>query len=124
MLACGPLMIRHLSMRTPLATLRSQEMAGDPFALLLKQRIIFLGGEVSDFSADAIVSQLLLLDAQDHTKASACVHVDTVVVMRQVLAFSTTKSLERLPLLTNNTNTHSRLIRRTSSCSSTRPAAR
>ena len=43
-------------------------MGGDPFGLLLRQRIIFMGGEVDDFSADAIVSQLLLLDAQDHTK--------------------------------------------------------
>lgn len=40
-------------------------MAGDPFGLLLRQRIIFLGGEVNDFTADAVVSQLLLLDAQD-----------------------------------------------------------
>jgi len=40
----------------------------DPFSLLLKQRIVFLGGEVNDFVADAIVSQLLLLDAQDSTK--------------------------------------------------------
>jgi ATP-dependent Clp protease, protease subunit len=43
-------------------------MAGDPYGLLLKQRIVFLGGEVNDFGADAIVSQLLLLDAQDPTK--------------------------------------------------------
>lgn len=50
------------------AVRRSQELTGDPFALLLKQRILFLGGEVSDFTADAIVSQLLLLDAQDQTK--------------------------------------------------------
>ena len=77
-------------------------MAGDPFGLLLKQRIVFLGGEVghalvpcaaptllgaravplarrrprlpdpasqvNDFSADAVISQLLLLDAQDGSK--------------------------------------------------------
>jgi len=43
---------------------RTAEMAGDPFGLLLSQRIIFLGGEVNDFTADAIVSQLLLLDSQ------------------------------------------------------------
>ena len=43
-------------------------MAGDPFGLLLRQRIIFMGNEVTDFSADAIVSQLLLLDSQDPTK--------------------------------------------------------
>lgn len=43
-------------------------MAGDPFGLLLRQRIVFLGGEVNDFAADALVSQLLLLDSQDPTK--------------------------------------------------------
>jgi ATP-dependent Clp protease protease subunit len=47
---------------------RTQEMQGDPFGLLLQQRIIFMGGEVNDFMADAIISQLLLLDAQDPTK--------------------------------------------------------
>jgi len=43
-------------------------MQGDPFGLLLRQRIVFMGGEVEDFSADAIISQLLLLDSQDPTK--------------------------------------------------------
>ncbi|CAA2983532.1 ATP-dependent Clp protease proteolytic subunit 4, chloroplastic [Olea europaea subsp. europaea] len=33
--------------------------------LLLKERIVFLGNQVDDFLADAIISQLLLLDAQD-----------------------------------------------------------
>eukprot|EP00877_Chromochloris_zofingiensis_P012979 jgi/Chrzof1/7935/Cz02g41250.t1 len=42
--------------------------AGDPFGLLLRQRIVFLGGEVEDFGADAIISQLLLLDNQDASK--------------------------------------------------------
>merc|ERR1712087_894182 len=42
--------------------------ASDPFGLLLKQRIIFLGSQVDDFSADAVVSQLLLLDTMDPTK--------------------------------------------------------
>jgi len=47
---------------------RTQDLAGDPFGLLLRQRIIFLGGEVNDFSADAIISQLLLLDTQAPNK--------------------------------------------------------
>lgn len=41
---------------------------GDVMGLLLKERIIFLGNQIDDFVADAIISQLLLLDAQDHTK--------------------------------------------------------
>lgn len=44
------------------------EQFGDPMSLLLSQRIIFLGTEVNDFTADAAVSQLLLLDAQDPNK--------------------------------------------------------
>ena len=47
---------------------RTQDLGGDPFGLLLKQRIVFLGGEVNDFLADAVVSQLLLLDSLDSTK--------------------------------------------------------
>jgi ATP-dependent Clp protease protease subunit len=33
--------------------------------LLLRERIVFLGNEIEDFLADAVVSQLLLLDAID-----------------------------------------------------------
>lgn len=40
----------------------------DVMGLLLKQRVVFLGTHIDDFVADAIASQLLLLDAQDHTK--------------------------------------------------------
>lgn len=52
----------------PILAPRTQDLGGDPFGLLLKQRIVFLGGEVNDFAADAIVSQLLLLDSMDSTK--------------------------------------------------------
>lgn len=36
--------------------------------LLLKERIVFLGGEINDFVADAIISQLLMLDANNPNK--------------------------------------------------------
>lgn len=52
----------------PMLAPRTAEMQGDPFGLLLRQRTIFMGGEVEDFSADAIISQLLLLDSQDPSK--------------------------------------------------------
>ncbi|XP_010255757.1 PREDICTED: ATP-dependent Clp protease proteolytic subunit 4, chloroplastic-like [Nelumbo nucifera] len=42
--------------------------ASDVMGLLLKERIVFLGNSIDDFVADAIISQLLLLDAQDSTK--------------------------------------------------------
>lgn len=40
----------------------------DAMGLLLKERIVFLGSSIDDFVADAIISQLLLLDAQDSSK--------------------------------------------------------
>ncbi|BBN04806.1 ATP-dependent Clp protease, protease subunit [Marchantia polymorpha subsp. ruderalis] len=40
----------------------------DPTTNLLQQRIIFLGSQVEDMTADIIISQMLLLDAQDPTK--------------------------------------------------------
>ncbi|KAJ7513929.1 hypothetical protein O6H91_23G048500 [Diphasiastrum complanatum] len=40
----------------------------DPASVLQKERIIFLGSQVDDMSADVIISQLLLLDSQDPTK--------------------------------------------------------
>merc|ERR1719284_1690576 len=43
---------------------------GDPYTQLLDHRIIFLGGEVNDSSADAIVSHLLLLDAMKMCSAN------------------------------------------------------
>jgi len=44
------------------------EGGGDPYAALLRQRTVFMSGEVEDFGADALVSQLLLLDAQEQGK--------------------------------------------------------
>eukprot|EP00897_Mesotaenium_endlicherianum_P005099 jgi/Mesen1/4617/ME000236S03870 len=40
----------------------------DPSSLLLQQRILFLGAQVDDVIADALISQMLLLDAQDPTQ--------------------------------------------------------
>ncbi|XP_023005152.1 ATP-dependent Clp protease proteolytic subunit 4, chloroplastic-like [Cucurbita maxima] len=40
----------------------------DAMGLLLRERIVFLGNNIDDFLADAIISQLLLLDAQDSSK--------------------------------------------------------
>ncbi|XP_047328101.1 ATP-dependent Clp protease proteolytic subunit 3, chloroplastic [Impatiens glandulifera] len=40
----------------------------DTTSMLLRQRIIFLGSQVDDVTADFIISQLLFLDAEDNTK--------------------------------------------------------
>ncbi|KAG6782581.1 hypothetical protein POTOM_011991 [Populus tomentosa] len=54
------------SPQTPATSMRGAET--DAMGLLLRERIVFLGNNIDDFVADAIISQLLLLDAQDPTK--------------------------------------------------------
>lgn len=44
------------------------ERSYDIFSRLLKERIIFLGGEVNDVTADLLVAQLLFLEAEDPDK--------------------------------------------------------
>ncbi len=44
------------------------ERSYDIYSRLLKERIIFLGEEVSDVSASLVVAQLLFLEAEDPTK--------------------------------------------------------
>lgn len=44
------------------------ERSYDIFSRLLKERIIFLGGEVTDVTADLLVAQLLFLEAEDPDK--------------------------------------------------------
>ncbi len=44
------------------------ERAYDIYSRLLKERIIFLGGEIDDYSANLIVAQLLFLESEDPKK--------------------------------------------------------
>lgn len=44
------------------------ERAYDIYSRLLKERIVFLGGPISDGVANAIIAQLLFLDSQDPKK--------------------------------------------------------
>lgn len=44
------------------------ERSYDIYSRLLKERIIFLGGEVNNITADLIVAQLLFLEAEDPDK--------------------------------------------------------
>ena len=44
------------------------ERSYDIYSRLLKERIIFLDGEVNDASASVIVAQLLFLEAEDPNK--------------------------------------------------------
>ena len=47
------------------------ERSYDIYSRLLKDRIIFLGEEVSDVSANLIVAQLLFLEAEDPNRYNA-----------------------------------------------------
>lgn len=46
------------------------ERAYDIYSRLLKDRIVFIGGEINDDSANNIISQLLFLDSQNHNDIS------------------------------------------------------
>lgn len=54
------------SVSTPTWFPRFEEL--DTTNMLLRQRIVFLGSQVDDMTADLIISQLLLLDAEDSEK--------------------------------------------------------
>jgi ATP-dependent Clp protease protease subunit len=50
---------------TPTGQLGSSDRAGDIYQRLLKERIVFLGSQVDQGSANLICAQLLLLEAED-----------------------------------------------------------
>jgi len=52
------------------------ERSYDIYSRLLKERIIFLGGEVNDDSANLIVAQLLFLEADDPDK-DICLYINS-----------------------------------------------
>jgi ATP-dependent Clp protease protease subunit len=54
-----------LNPRTFRAQLQTLDRAGDVYQQLLKERIVFLGSQVEDTSANLICAQLLLLAAED-----------------------------------------------------------
>jgi ATP-dependent Clp protease protease subunit len=53
---------------TVIEKLPQGERAYDIYSRLLKERIIFLGGEIDDDIANAVIAQLLFLDSQDPKK--------------------------------------------------------
>ncbi|OMO52356.1 ClpP [Corchorus olitorius] len=61
-----PNCLRLSAPQSPASAMRGAET--DAMGLLLRERIVFLGNSIDDFVADAIISQLLLLDAQDPNK--------------------------------------------------------
>ena len=52
------------------------ERSYDPFSRLLKDRIIFLGGEIDDDVANTVVAQLLFLEMED-PDADICLYINS-----------------------------------------------
>jgi len=59
-----------MSMYVPMVVEQSGrgERAYDIYSRLLKERIVFLGGEINDQVADLVIAQLLFLEAEDPDK--------------------------------------------------------
>ena len=65
------------------------ERAYDIYSRLLKDRIIMVSGEINDDMANAIIAQLLFLDAQDSEKIFTCTLTHPVVLFQLGLQFTT-----------------------------------
>jgi len=57
-------------MLVPMVIEKSQfgERAYDIYSRLLKERIVFLGGQIDDDTANLVIAQLLFLEAEDPKK--------------------------------------------------------
>ena len=63
----------------------------DPYAKLFEDRIIFLGVQVDDASADDVMAQLLVLESQDPDRDIVTVGIGMAASMGQFLLSSGTK---------------------------------
>lgn len=61
---------------TVIETTSRGERAYDIYSRLLKDRIIFIGGEINDAAASSVVAQLLFLEAQDPDK-DICLYINS-----------------------------------------------
>lgn len=62
--------ISHIIMLIPTVIEKSQfgERAYDIYSRLLKERIIFLGGPIEDYTANIVIAQLLFLESENNKK--------------------------------------------------------
>ena len=75
------------------------ERSYDIYSRLLKDRIIFLGEEVTDVSANIVVAQLLFLESEDPGKISICISTARAVLSQQVWPFMTPCSISSVMYL-------------------------
>ena len=51
------------------------ERSYDIFSRLLKERIIFISGEINDSMANSVIAELLYLDSINHNDISLCYYI-------------------------------------------------
>ena len=56
------------------------ERSYDIYSRLLKDRIIFLGGPIDDNVANAVIAQMLFLEAEDPDRISICTLIAPAVL--------------------------------------------
>ena len=79
----------HMSNLVPMVVEQSSrgERAYDIYSRLLKERIIFLTGQINDGVASLVTAQLLFLEAEDPKKKFICILIVQEVWLQQVLVF-------------------------------------
>src|SRR3989304_1436276 len=70
------------------------ERAYDIYSRLLKDRIVFLGGPVTDQVANSVVAQLILLEHEDGKKGKRFVLPNSEVLLHQVMGGAEGQAVE------------------------------
>ena len=65
------------------------ERSFDIYSRLLKERVIFLTGQVEDHMANLIVAQMLFLEAENPEKTFTCISTRRAVLLRRACLFMT-----------------------------------
>ena len=75
-------MIERMNTMVPIVVEQTggHERSYDIYSRLLKDRIIFIDGEIHDMSADLIVAQILFLDSQNSDK-DISLYINSPVVL-------------------------------------------
>ena len=74
----------------------NKEYAYDLYSRLLEDRIIFLCGEINDYTANIIISELLFLDNKNHEKIYIYINSPGGVITSGMAIYDTIKYIESL----------------------------
>lgn len=72
----------------------NKEYAYDLYSRLLEDRIIFLCGEINDYTANIIISELLFLDNKNHEKIYIYINSPGGVITSGMAIYDTIKCIE------------------------------